>query len=229
MLRDGWRDFLDMTPGVAAWGLVTGVAMVQTGLSVGEAIGFSLLAFAGSAQLATAPLIVTGVPVWVIFVAALAVNLRFVIYSGILRNDLRGVPWRERLLVGYLTSDTGFALYLRRLRHHPERPYRVAYFKGLAMANAVVWHVTSLIGILAASWIPREWGLELAGSLALLALWIPLCTTRSGQVGSLVAVIVGVAAWSWPLRLGLLTAIVAGSLAAIATERLGTPAASASS
>lgn len=218
--REGWRDFLGVTPGVAAWGLVTGVAMVQSGLTVLQAAGFSILAFAGSAQLATAPLMATGVPVWVIFLTALAVNLRFVIYSALVRDDLRAEPWRRRLLLGYLTSDMGFALYVRRLRRDPEWPQRAAYFAGLAYANVAVWHGSTLLGVLAASWFPREWGLELAGTLALLALWIPLCAKRSGQVGSAVAVIVGVAAYHWPLRLGLLAAILAGSLAAVATERL---------
>ena len=38
--------------GIAAWGLVTGVAMIKSGLGLPEAIGMSLLVFAGSAQLA---------------------------------------------------------------------------------------------------------------------------------------------------------------------------------
>jgi predicted branched-subunit amino acid permease len=224
---EGWRDFLSVTPGVGAWGLVTGVAMVQSGLTVVQATGFSALAFAGSAQLATAPLIVAGVPVWVIFLTALAVNLRFVIYSAIVRDDLRAVPWRQRLLLGYLTSDTGFALYVRRLRRDPDWAHRTEYFIGLAFANAAVWQVTTLLGIVAASWFPREWGLELAGTLALLALWIPLCATRSGKIGSLAAVVVGVATFHWPLRLGLLAAILVGSVAAVVSERLQAKAAEA--
>jgi predicted branched-subunit amino acid permease len=43
--------------GIAAWGLVTGVAMVKSGLSIPVAVLMSLLVFAGSAQLAVIPLL----------------------------------------------------------------------------------------------------------------------------------------------------------------------------
>jgi len=44
-------------PGLAAWGLVTGVAMTQSGLGVGLSILMSLTVYAGSAQLASLPLL----------------------------------------------------------------------------------------------------------------------------------------------------------------------------
>ena len=65
-------------PGLAAWGLVTGVAMTQSGLGVGLSILMSLTVYAGSAQLASLPLLASGAPMWVIWASALCVNLRFV-------------------------------------------------------------------------------------------------------------------------------------------------------
>ena len=51
---------LEYTPGIAACGLVTGVAMVKGGLSVPLALFMSLAVYSGAAQLATLPLIVAG-------------------------------------------------------------------------------------------------------------------------------------------------------------------------
>src|SRR6185436_15936851 len=65
-LRQGVRAALPAAPGVVAWGLVTGVAMVKSGLAVPWAIAISLLVYAGSAQLATLPLIVAGQPFWIV-------------------------------------------------------------------------------------------------------------------------------------------------------------------
>ena len=48
----GVRELLPAGPGVFAWGLVTGVAMVKSGLTVTQSVGLTLLAYAGSAQLA---------------------------------------------------------------------------------------------------------------------------------------------------------------------------------
>ena len=56
----GLRDFYRLAPGIAAWGLMTGVAMVKSGLGVVESLLMALLVFAGSAQLAATPLIIAG-------------------------------------------------------------------------------------------------------------------------------------------------------------------------
>ena len=45
---------------------MTGVAMVQSGMSTVEALAMTLLVFAGSSQLAAIPLIAASAPVWVI-------------------------------------------------------------------------------------------------------------------------------------------------------------------
>ena len=55
--RRGARDMMSFGPGLAAWGVVTGVAMTQSGLGVGLSILMSLTVYAGSAQLASLPLL----------------------------------------------------------------------------------------------------------------------------------------------------------------------------
>ena len=55
--REGVKAGLPTLFGIGAWGLVVGIAMVKTGLTVPQAIGMTLLVFAGSAQLASLPLI----------------------------------------------------------------------------------------------------------------------------------------------------------------------------
>ena len=52
-------------PGIGAWGLVTGIAMVKGGLSVPLAVLMSLTVYAGSAQLASLPLMAAAAPMWV--------------------------------------------------------------------------------------------------------------------------------------------------------------------
>ena len=87
----GVRASVPAAPGVIAWGLVTGVAMVKSGLTVPWALLISLSVYAGSAQLAALPLIAAGQPFWIVGLAAFVTNLRFVIYSASLRRH--GVPF----------------------------------------------------------------------------------------------------------------------------------------
>lgn len=55
--RIGLRDMFAASPGIAAWGLVTGVAMAKSGLDMSTVVAMSALVFAASAQLAAMPLI----------------------------------------------------------------------------------------------------------------------------------------------------------------------------
>jgi predicted branched-subunit amino acid permease len=65
--RDGAREMTGIALGLGAWGLVTGVAMAKTGLGIPLSVLMSLIVFAGSAQLASLPLIATGAPIWVVW------------------------------------------------------------------------------------------------------------------------------------------------------------------
>lgn len=214
------RASLPAAPGIVAWGLVTGVAMVKSGLAVHWALLISLLVYAGSAQLATLPLIAAGQPFWIVGLAAFVTNLRFVIYSASLRRWFEAFSLRRRAVLGYFTGDFTFAMFMERARREGEFPHRDAWFLGACGFNWLVWQVTSIVGILAATAIPSEWGLQFAGTLALLALAIPLCLEWPGLAGAAVAAPIAVLARGLPFGLGLFAGIVAGICAAVAVDAL---------
>jgi predicted branched-subunit amino acid permease len=218
--RRGVLELLPLAPGVFAWGLVTGVAMVKSGLSVPQALGLSLAAYAGSAQLAALPLIATAAPLWLVTVTALVVNLRFVVYSAMIREHFTHLPPARRALLGYLVGDVMLVRFMTLVQQEPEYPHRVAYYAGGAISNWAVWQVSSIVGILAADAIPATWGLELAGTLALIALVVPLCARAPALGGVAVAGAVALVAHELPLRLGLALAIVCGMAAALALEAM---------
>jgi len=214
------RASLPAAPGIVAWGLVTGVAMVKSGLAVHWALLISLLVYAGSAQLATLPLIAAGQQFWIVGLAAFVTNLRFVIYSASLRRWFEAFSLRRRAVLGYFTGDFTFAMFMERARREGDFPHRDAWFLGACGFNWLVWQVTSIVGILAATAIPSEWGLQFAGTLALLALAIPLCLEWPGLAGAAVAAPIAVMARGLPFGLGLFAGIVAGICAAVAVDSL---------
>ena len=120
--RVGARDMWPQAPGIAAWGLMTGVAMVKSGMSVFESLLMALLVFAGSSQLASIPLIVAGAPMWVILATGFCVNLRFVVFSLHLRPYLMHLPLWQRLTHGYLTADLSYVLFTKRFPKPAREP-----------------------------------------------------------------------------------------------------------
>lgn len=217
--RRGLRDMTRVLPGYGAWGLVTGVAMVKGGLSVPMALLMSIAVFAGSAQLAAVPLMVTGSPIWVILATACCVNLRFVIFSAQMRPYLSGLPRRIRVPLGYFVGDLSYVLFVQ---HYPEPPpagqrdeAQMAYLLGLSTINWGGWQVLSIIGILAAGAIPESWGLGFAGVLALMGVMMTLVGDRNSALAAVVAGTAAVAAFSLPLKLHIVTAIAAAVAAGL--------------
>ncbi|MFZ6750030.1 AzlC family ABC transporter permease [Undibacterium sp. Ren11W] len=216
--QEGYKIGMPTWFGVAAWGLVVGVAMIKAGLSMPQALGMTLIVFAGSAQLASLPLIAAHAPLWLIFTTALVVNLRFVIFSAILAPHFSYLPWRTKAVMGYLTGDISVALFMQKYPEFVQTHGKLAYLKGLVYPNWCSWQIGSIIGILLGSQIPASWGLGFAGTLAILCVMLPAIVSRAAVVGVLVAGAVAVLAANMPYKLGLLVAVVMGMAAAMLLE-----------
>jgi predicted branched-subunit amino acid permease len=209
--------------GIAAWGLMTGVAMVQSGLSALEALLMTLIVYAGSAQLAAVPMIAAGAPLWVILAAAFCVNLRFVVFSAHLRPYLMHLPRWQRLATGYVTGDLSYVFFARRYPHPgrtaAELAQQQAYLGGNCAVNYLAWMTASVTGIALANAIPTAWGLGFAGVLALLGLSYSLLSDYKTWVSAAVAGCAAVAAYALPLRLNIVVAIAAAVAAGLLIER----------
>ena len=209
----GMRDMSSVAPGIASWGLMTGVAMVKSGLSLPEALLMGLTVFAGSSQLAAMPLIAAGAPMWVILATAFCVNLRFVVFSAHLRPYVMHLPLWRRMLSGYMTADLSYVLFTRRYPQASSdatvRLAQEAYWAGNSAVNWASWTFSSLLGIVLANAIPPAWGLGFAGILALLGVLCSLITDKLRAVSAGVAGAAAVAAFALPLKLNILVAIAA--------------------
>ncbi len=193
--------------GIAAWGLITGVAMGKSGLPLPLMAFMSLVVFAGSAQLAVLPLMASGAPVWVVWATALCVNLRFMIFSAQWRAYFIGYPLGMRLRLAYFTADLNYVLFMRRFPQPRPAPEHLPYFWGGVALNWTSWQVPSLIGIFLADAVPVHWGIGFAGTLALLGIGASLLHGRATAVAGGVAACAAVAAYALPFKLNIVVAI----------------------
>jgi predicted branched-subunit amino acid permease len=221
--RAGLREMAPQAPGIAAWGLMTGVAMVKSGLSVTESALMAVLVFAGSSQLASLPLLIAGAPAWVILATGFCVNLRFVVFSLHLRPYLVHLPVWRRLTHGYLTADLSYVLFTR---HFPQpaddaagRLAQEAYLAGNCFSNWASWVVPSVAGIALANLVPTRWGLGFAGILCLVGILCSLASTRLRVVAAAVAGATATVAYALPLKLNIVLAIGVAVLLCLVLER----------
>ena len=179
--REGARAMWPFGVAISIWAFVTGVAMVNTGMPVAIGLVMTLTVFAGSVQLAVLPLLAVGAPLPLVWVTAMIVNLRFVIFAATSRPAFVHLSLRQRLLAGYLNGDLGFALFSLRFADDPERgnPVQWGYFYGGAVVNWSIWQVASIAGLIPGGLAPASWGLEVAAYLALVAVLVPMPVSRS--------------------------------------------------
>lgn len=205
----GAREMLSTAIGIAAWGLITGVAMGKSGLPPALMVAMSLLVFAGSAQLAVLPLMSSGAPIGVVWATALCVNLRFVIFSAQWRPYFIGLPRGRRVWMGYFTGDLNYVMFMRRFPDPRPEPEQLPYFWGSVVCNWVAWQVPSMLGLFMADAVPVHWGLGFAGTLALLGVGMSLLDDRATAAAGTVAACAAVAAFALPYKLNVVVAIAA--------------------
>jgi len=222
----GAREMADVSLGVAAWGLITGVTMIDAGLTVSQAAAMSVLVYAGSAQLAALPLMAAGAPWWVVWATAVCINLRFVIFSAGWRPYFAQRPRGQRMRVAYFAADLNYVVFMRRFPEARPAPGQWPYFWGGAVTVWLSWQLCSFAGIFLGDHIPTDWGIGFAGTLALIALTSSMLGDRRTWLPAGVAGCAAVAAYALPLKLNLVVAIAAAvAVGLFAEARTGRPGA----
>ncbi len=207
----GVREMASVAPGIAAWGVMTGAAMADSGLSMVAVLMMAVIVFAGSSQLATLPLLAAGAPTWVVLATSFCVNLRFVVFSIHQRPYVMHQPRARRLFSGYLFADLNYVLFVRRFPTPARDPDEVAaqdaYWLGSGLSGWLTWTITGLAGVALAASIPPSWGLGFAGILALFGILCSLATTTLRAAAATISVAASVAVYALPLRLNIIVAI----------------------
>ena len=222
---DAMRALVPLTPPVPLFGLVFGLAVVESEV-VGPMAGLasSILVFGGASQLAAVVVLDAGGTAAVAIGTILVVNARHLMYSAALRGRFVDAPRWFRFIGPYLLVDQLFAI-TEPLDTEESKTYRLYHYLtgGLYWLG---WWVASVgigvaVGLTAGDVIPETWSLEFSVPLLFLGLLVNAIRDRPGLVAALVSGLVAVLAVDiGPPGAGLLLAATAGLAAATTTDRL---------
>ncbi|MCB5199908.1 AzlC family ABC transporter permease [Loktanella sp. TSTF-M6] len=215
-VRDGMPFLLVAVPFAALFG----VSAVEAGLSIGQAMGFSVLVIAGASQFAALQMIVDNAGVALTLLAALAVNLRMAMYSASLVPYLGEAPLWKRACVSYLLFDQSYVAAVARYEADGTMPLRdrVAFFFGVATPIAPTWVLATLAGALLGARIPDAAALDFALPITFIAMVGPMLRTLAHVAAALVSVVVGLALVGLPSGTGLLIAAACAMAAGVIVE-----------
>jgi predicted branched-subunit amino acid permease len=215
LFKSGFSSVTAGVIGVGIWGVVTTLAMMKSGLSAWECVAMTLLVYSGTAQLAALPLLAAGSPVVAIIATAILVSLRFVVYSAIIAKHFGHFPLAKRLIIGYLTIDSGLAAYTSKQQAQWNSQQQLSFWAGCNLPVWVFWQIGSLIGILLASFLPTSKAYAFIGLLAILAMTTPLIKSKATLACALTAAVVATIGYRWPTGVATFVAVILGVAAAM--------------
>jgi 4-azaleucine resistance transporter AzlC len=220
----GMQAIAPILVGVLPFSTITGVAAIETGLSPAQAMGMSVIVYAGASQLAALQLIGIGTSSLVVVFTAIIINLRFFMYSASLAQYLPRLPTRWKLPTAYILTDQAYAVAVSRYHSQPgeglSEAYRHWYFLGAAGVMWVSWQMGTLLGVFLGTQVPPELGLDFAIPLSFISLLIPALKNRASITAAIIAGIVVLLAGGLPYNLSLMAAALCGIGSGILVDRL---------
>lgn len=221
IFQDGMKAMFEPAMAIIAWSIVTNIALLSAGLNPWQTFWLNTMVYSGSAQLAVMPLMAGEYPLWTIWLTAFIVNLRFVIFSAGLQPHFKKYSFWQRLGLGYINTDINFAKFMHQFPspHTYDGIAPLQFFLGLALTHWVIWQIGVLIAICFGTYIPKDWGIGFAGTLALIALIVPAIKNKTGLVSALAAAITCILTINLPYRLTIVCSVVAGVIAAVITDK----------
>ncbi|MDZ4135234.1 MAG: AzlC family ABC transporter permease [Paracoccaceae bacterium] len=217
------RGFVDCSPFIVIvipFSTLFGVVARDAGLDILQVVAMSAIVIAGAAQFTALSLLVDNAPVFVVLLAALAVNMRMAMYSAALVPHLGKASMRVRMLMAYVMIDQTFAVSARTFEAEPHMPLdeKVAYYFGCILAVCPLWYLCTFLGALLGQQIPAALSPDFAVPVCFIALVAPMLRSLPHLVAAGVSVAAAVALAWVPWNLGLILAALLAMMAGAQTE-----------
>jgi 4-azaleucine resistance transporter AzlC len=214
----GIRDEAPILLGVIPFGMIFGALAMNSHLTNAAAQAMSSVIFAGSAQFIAAQLLGADASGLVILVVVFVVNLRHALYSASVAPYVKGLSPAWKGLLAYLLTDEAYVVTITHYASTGESPHRHWYFLGAGLTLWSAWQASTAIGIFIGAQIPAGWPLGFVLPLTFIALVVPALKDRAGIAAALVAGLVGLLAFGFPYKTGLLLAALIGILTGLLVE-----------
>ncbi|MGM0604357.1 MAG: AzlC family ABC transporter permease [Halobacteriota archaeon] len=215
----GVRVAVPIILGIIPFALVAGITAVGAGLSILEAVGMSVIVFAGASQLAAIDLIGSNASFVVVVATAVVINVRMMMYSASIAPYFQRFSLRLRSLLAYVLTDQAYAMSVAEYATNDDR-HRMWYYFGIGATLWVVWQIGTVVGAVIGAGVPDSLGLDFALPLVFLALLVPAMKDSATTAAAIVAGVVAVAVVTIgvPLNLDLPIAAIAGILAGLGVD-----------
>ena len=188
----GIVDILPLALGVAVYGAAFGLLAAQAQMSEFHTALMGIFVFAGASQIIAVERLVAEAGAFAAITAGIALNLRMLLMTATLRNDLKGRSLWQICLGVHLTTDENWALmYAKRAKGIAVGYW---YLVGGGTALGVVWILSTVAGVSFASFLPQPEtiGVDFAFTAAFIAILCSLWTGKTDALPWMISVVTAV-------------------------------------
>uniref|UniRef100_UPI00384C376B AzlC family ABC transporter permease n=1 Tax=Gemmobacter serpentinus TaxID=2652247 RepID=UPI00384C376B len=220
IFRRGLLASLPFTVMILPFGALFGVLATAQGMSVAEAMAFSIVVIAGASQFAALQLMQEGAPIALIILTATAVNLRMAMYSVALTPHLGQAKLWQRALIAYFLVDQSYVLGAAEYARQPlwGLSEKLAWYFGVISPVCGLWYVATWAGATFGRALPAGLPLDFIVPVSFLAMVSPLLRTWAHRAAAAVSVGGTLALWWMPYSSGLLVAALAAMIVGALVE-----------
>lgn len=207
--RQFWLGALETLPLVIAafpFGIVFGALSQSNGLEFFVASGMSAIVFAGASQFMAITLLASSTALPVIVITVFIVNLRQMLYSANLMQQVKHWPQSVRAVLAFWLTDETFAVVSDRINRRPDEPGLRWFYLGSALFMYSFWLLATVLGYSLGSAFPAlsSWGLDVAMIVAFVGIVTPALKHRADWACAAVAFASSLLTYDWPHQSGLL-------------------------
>ncbi|MBQ3510294.1 MAG: AzlC family ABC transporter permease [Peptococcaceae bacterium] len=146
----GMRSGLPVILGFVPVGIAYAIMARQAGFSVLETCSMSIAVFAGASQMMAVGMYEQGAGLIAMIVATFILNLRHLIMSTCVMNQMQDGSTAGRLLAAFGVTDESFAIFTTESKENSN----LMYFLGLITVTYLSWNAGTLIGAVASDFLP---------------------------------------------------------------------------
>lgn len=214
-----FRDILPLSLAVLPWGVLCGTMAIKAGFSPLQAQFFSLLVFAGAAQLSASTMLAGGAGAVTVLGSTFAITSQHLLYSFTIQRHVIAMPLRWRAALAFLLTDELFAVTMRRAEAEGDFDAWHALLAGIIFY--AFWNLATLFGILGGQYLAGldHLGLDFAIVATFVAMTVPAIRDRSMLAAALCSAVVSVASQPWFPDLHVVIGALSGMVTGFALEQ----------
>lgn len=152
----GARTMIPFLVAAFPMGVIGGVFGLASGLDPGQTLAMAAILNSGTAQLVGMKLLQIGAQWWVILLTTVILSLRMLIYSTLLRPQVRDFSPKWRLLLGFGLIDAVFFVLVEQFKKDSGGPARRWFFLGTSLPMFANWMLATVIGMALGQALPEQ-------------------------------------------------------------------------